>query len=91
MILYDGGSDRDNILSELTGNYTLPQPSSGNQMFISFINNGTGTGKGFSGSIKFGTYIYTYLLSFESVFSLVMLLSTCSLESESWLFQKNRV
>ena len=66
MTIYDGGSqdphwwlshDVDNKLGELTGNYTLLQPSLGNQIFISFVNNGNGTGKGFSGSIKFGTYL----------------------------------
>ena len=53
--IYDGGSDKDNILSELTGKSTLPKPSTGNQIFISFMNYGMGTGKGFSGSIEFGT------------------------------------
>ena len=55
LIIYDGGSDKDNILSKLTGKYTLPKPSTGNQIFVSFMNYGMGTGKGFSGSIEFGT------------------------------------
>ena len=68
MIIYDGGSQdtdwwssmadyEDNRLGKLTGNYTSPQKSSGNQIYISFVNNGTGTGKGFSGSIKFSKYL----------------------------------
>ena len=53
--IYDGGSNEDHILSKLTGKYTLPMPSTGNQIFVSFMNYGMGTGKGFSGSIEFGT------------------------------------
>ena len=67
MTIYDGGSQdanwwsstvdyEDNRLGELTGNYTSLNESSGNQIFISFVNNGNGTGKGFSGSIKFSKY-----------------------------------
>ena len=58
MTIYDGGSNMDEILSQLTGNYSCVtgNSSTGNQIFISFINNGNGTGKGFSGSIKFGTF-----------------------------------
>ena len=68
MTIYDGGSQdadwwsstadyEDNRLGKLTGNYTSLQKSSGNQIYISFVNNGTGTGKGFSGSIKFSKYL----------------------------------
>ena len=49
---------RDNRLGELTGHDTLLQESSGNQIFISFVNNGNGTGKGFSGSINFSKHIF---------------------------------
>ena len=45
----------DNRLGELTGDDTLLKESTGNQIFISFMNYGMGTGKGFSGSIEFGT------------------------------------
>ena len=55
MEIYDGGSNEDTMLSKLTGKYTLPKPSTGNQIFVSFMNYGMGTGKGFSGSIEFGT------------------------------------
>ena len=46
----------DNILGKLTGNDTLIQESYGNQILISFVNNGNGIGKGFSGSIKFSKH-----------------------------------
>ena len=48
----------DNILGKLTGNDTLIQESYGNQILISFVNNGNGIGKGFSGSIKFSKHIF---------------------------------
>ena len=56
MKIYDGGSDKDSQLNSITGN-TLPSTitSSGNQMFISYTNNGDGApGKGFSASFTFG-------------------------------------
>ena len=42
LMIYDGGSDMDNLLNVLTGN-NLPATisSSGNQLFISFNRNGT--------------------------------------------------
>ena len=67
MTIYDGGGQdadwwsstadyEDNRLGKLTGNNTSLQKSSGNQIFISFVNNGNGIGKGFSGSIKFSKH-----------------------------------
>ena len=56
MKIYDGGSDKDSQMNFFTGN-TLPSTitSSGNQMFISYTNNGDGApGKGFSASLTFG-------------------------------------
>ena len=56
MKIYDGGSDKDSQLNSFTGN-TLPSTitSSGNQMFISYTNNGDGApGKGFSASFTYG-------------------------------------
>ena len=68
MRIYDGGNDLNGylnlddgdsinlLLNSFTLN-TLPSTitSSGNQMFISFTNNGGGaTGKGFSASLTFG-------------------------------------
>ena len=56
MKIYDGGSDKDSLLNGFTGN-TLPTTitSSGNQMFISYTNNGVGApGKGFSATFTFG-------------------------------------
>ena len=49
-------SSVDNRLGELTGDDTLLKESTGNQIFISFVNNGNGIGKGFSGSIKFSKH-----------------------------------
>ena len=54
--IYDGGSDKDLQLNVFTGN-TFPSKtfSTGNQMFISYTNNGIGaSGKGFSASFAFG-------------------------------------
>ena len=56
MKIYDGGSDKDSLLNGFTGN-TLPSVSisNGNQIFISYTNNGDGPlGKGFSASFIFG-------------------------------------
>ena len=49
---------KDNRLGELTGDDTLLKESTGNQIFISFVNNGNGIGKGFSGSIKFSKHYF---------------------------------
>ena len=56
MKIHDGGSDEDSLLNVFSGN-TLPPTtlSSGNQVFISYTNNGDGApGKGFSASFTFG-------------------------------------
>ena len=55
MNIYDGGSSKDNQLSSITGNMTSSEVKSlGSQVFIEFLANGNGAGKGFSASIKFG-------------------------------------
>ena len=53
--MYDGGSDKDELLNSLTGNY-VPSPvkSLRNQMFITFTADGNGVGKGFTAKITFG-------------------------------------
>ena len=56
MKIYDGGSDKDELLTFLTGN-SASSPvltSLRNQMFIMFISNGNGVGKGFTAKITFG-------------------------------------
>ena len=58
MNIYDDGSSKDNQLSSMTGNLTSSEVKSlGSQVFIEFLSNGNGTGKGFSASIKFGKKI----------------------------------
>ena len=69
--IYDGGSNEDIMLSKLTGKYTLPKPSTGNQIFISFVNNGNGTGKGFSGSINFSKHIFCPETVWTQVFIMI--------------------
>ena len=62
MKIYDGGSDKDFLLNAFTGN-TLPSTtlSTGNQMFISYTNNGNGApGKGFSASFTFGKKVTNF-------------------------------
>ena len=58
MELYDGGSNKDEWLNSLTGN-SVPSPvtSLGDQMFIIFITDGNGIGKGFTAKITFGIRI----------------------------------
>ena len=53
--LYNGGSDKDELLITVTGN-SIPSlvTSMRNQMFIIFTTNGSGVGKGFSAMITFG-------------------------------------
>ena len=57
--IYDGGSDKDELLNSLTGNY-VPSPvkSLRNQMFIIFTTDGNGVGKGFTAKIAFGNRTY---------------------------------
>ena len=59
MELYDGGSNKDELLNSLTGN-SVPSPvtSLGNQMFIIFTSDGNGVGKGFTAKIAFGNRTY---------------------------------
>ena len=53
--IYDGGSSKDNHLSSITGNFVpIEVKSLGSQVFIEFLVNGNGAGKGFSASIKIG-------------------------------------
>ena len=62
MKIYDGGSDKDSLLNGFTGN-TLPSVSisNGNQIFISYTNNGDGApGKGFYASITFGKKVTNF-------------------------------
>ena len=56
--IYDGKS---NQLISMTGNYaSSPVTSSGSQVFLEFTTDGTGVGKGFSASIKFGIRKYSF-------------------------------
>ena len=64
MKIYDGGSGKDPQVNVFTGNI-LPSTisSSGNQMFISYTNNGDGApGKGFSASFIFGKKVTNLML-----------------------------
>ena len=55
MNIYDGGSSKDSQLSSITGNFTASEVKIlGSQVFIEFLANGNGVGKGFSASINFG-------------------------------------
>ena len=55
MELYDGGSERDELLSSETGDSAPSQvKSSVNQIFIKFTSESTGAGKGFTAKIIFG-------------------------------------
>ena len=56
--MYDGGSEKDELLNSLTGN-SIPSPvkSLRNQMFITFTADGNGLGKGFTAKISFGIII----------------------------------
>ena len=53
--MYDGGSNKDELLNSLTGN-SAPSPvkSLRNQMFITFTADGNGVDKGFTAKIAFG-------------------------------------
>ena len=58
MEIYDGGSNKDNLLLSKTGNGTSDVIySSGNQIFVSFYSNRTSFSRGFTALIKFGTII----------------------------------
>ena len=62
MKFYDGGSDKDELLSSVTGN-SAPSPvtSLRNQIFIKFISYpySNGIGKGFTAKISFGNTFTT--------------------------------
>ena len=54
--MYGGGSDKDELLSSMTGNSALSSLTSlRNQIFIKFISNSNGVGKGFTAKILFGS------------------------------------
>ena len=58
MEMYDGGSDKDELLRSETGNSaSSPITSSRNQMFIKLISDSNGVGKGFTAKITFGNII----------------------------------
>ena len=53
--MFDGGSNKDELISSLTGNPALsPITSLRNQLFIKFSSDGNGVGKGFTAKISFG-------------------------------------
>ena len=56
MKIYDGGSEKDELIISLTGN-SVPSPVTSflNQMFIIFTTDGNGVGKGFTAKITFGS------------------------------------
>ena len=58
--MYDGGSNKDELLSSVTGN-SAPSPitSLRNQMFIMLSSDGNGVGKGFTAKIIFGNIFTT--------------------------------
>ena len=62
MKIYDGGSEKDSLLKNLTGNIlTSTTLSTSNQMFISYTNVGDGApGKGFSASFTFGKKVTNF-------------------------------
>ena len=53
--IYNGGSDKDELLISITGN-SVPSPATslGNQLFIVFTSDGNAVGKGFTAKITFG-------------------------------------
>ena len=56
--MYGGGSDKDELLSSMTGNSAFSSFTSlRNQIFIKFISNNNGVGKGFTAKITFGNMI----------------------------------
>ena len=63
--IYDGGSDKDDLLTSVTGNF-VPSPvtSLGNKMFIIFTSDSNGVGKGFAAKIAFGNIITTIIKEF---------------------------
>ena len=57
LTIYNGGSHKDEMLvlwSSITDFLLTPIISSGNQIFIEIANDGYGSEKNFSASIKFG-------------------------------------
>ena len=59
MKLYDGGSDKDDMLISVTTRSSAPSQvtSSRNQIFIMFTTDNNGIGKGFTTKISFGMLI----------------------------------
>ena len=55
MKIYNGGSDKENLLKVFTGNALPPTTLlTANQMFISFTSNENGAGRGFLALFEFG-------------------------------------
>ena len=65
MKIYNGGSEKDELLKSVTGN-SIPSPvkSLGNQVFVIFNTDGSAVGKGFSAIITFGTWTNCLIKSF---------------------------
>ena len=64
MTIYNGGSSKDKELvlwSSMADFFSTPITSSGNQIFIVIANDGHGSGKIFSASIKFGKLEINYM------------------------------
>ena len=63
LTIYDGGSSKDEELvlwSSMADFFSTPIKSSGNQIFIVMANDGHGSGKNFSASIRFGIIAKLY-------------------------------
>ena len=61
--MFDGGSNKDELISSLTGNPALsPITSLRNQLFIKFSSDGNGVGRGFTAKITFGNTIMIYIV-----------------------------
>ncbi len=59
--IFDGASNKDNLLLSKTGNDTSDVIySSRNQIFVSFSTNRTGFSRGFTAVINFGTIIHMF-------------------------------
>ena len=70
MNIYDGGSSKDNQLISMNGTLTSSEVNSlGSQVFIEFLANGNGAGKGFSASLKFGKFKNQYLQSRNFIYN----------------------
>ena len=66
MKIYDGGSDKDELIISETGNSVQSSVTSlGNQIIVIFTTDGNGVAKGFTAKITFGIWTKSEFILYQ--------------------------